>query len=135
MTGEALADWTHGVPRFVVISCARCGNRWYLPKEHCPVCGAGEVTRSPARGRGLCVALTRLHLTSADRPHGDDPLRLVLVELDEGPLVMGRAHDDTLAPGHRVRVSFLPDGDAPGRSGGQQDAPALMPSFAREDPA
>jgi hypothetical protein len=47
---------------------------------------------------------------------------LTLVELDEGPVVMGRTHDPDLAPGDRARVDFRPDGPDGG----------LVPSFARE---
>jgi uncharacterized OB-fold protein len=107
-------DWTDGVPRLVVTRCSRCGNHWYLPREHCTVCGSGETTAAAAGGAGLCVAVTRLHVTA----DGSDPIALGLVELDEGPTVMGRVHDDTLAPGDRARVAFL-------------GSPAV-PSFSRE---
>jgi uncharacterized OB-fold protein len=107
-------DWTDGQPRLVVTRCGRCGNHWYLPRVHCPVCGGAASTAAPAAGSGLCVAVTRLHVTA----DGSDPIALGLVELDEGPTVMGRVHDETLAPGHRARVAFL-------------GSPAL-PSFSSE---
>ena len=112
-------DWTVGEPAMLVVTCGPCGNRWYLPRAHCPVCGSARTTVEPARGRGLCVAVTRLHVTARDE---GGPVGLGLLELDEGPLVMGRVHDDELAPGDRARVDFRPDG-----VGG-----ALVPSFARE---
>lgn len=125
MTELDLADWTQGESRLVVLRCLQCGNRWYLPHEHCPVCGCPDVDRSAAGGGGLCVAVTRLHVTTSGRTDADRSLGLALVELDEGPLVMGRVHDEALAPGDRARVSFLPEPRDP-------EEPALVPSFARE---
>lgn len=116
---EPLRDWTTGDPVVLVFTCARCGNHWYLPRAHCPVCGAGEATQAAAHGSGLCVAVSLLHVTADDEP---GPVRLGLVELDEGPLVMGRVHDEHLAPGDRARIDFRP-------AGHEQE---LVPSFARE---
>ncbi|UOY02613.1 Zn-ribbon domain-containing OB-fold protein [Blastococcus sp. PRF04-17] len=129
MSAATPVDWTRGEPRLVVTRCDRCGARWYLPRERCPNCGSREATPSAAGGGGLCVAVTRLHASA--QPAETAPLGLVLVELDEGPLVMGRMRDDALAPGDRARVVFLPDsGDGdPARPG---DTSLLVPSFARE---
>ena len=112
-------DWTDGEPVLLVSACTRCGNHWYLPHEHCPVCGNADFQPVEATGLGLCVAITRLHMTDVDE---QGPVRLALVELDEGPVVMGRVHDDALAPGDRAAVEFRPDG---------HDG-ALVPSFAQE---
>ena len=124
MTGaEGRTDWTAGVPVLLVSTCERCGNHWYLPHEHCPVCGSTEYADAAAAGAGLCVAVTRLHVTTGDdAADGRGPVRLALVELDEGPVVMGRVHDEALAPGDRAVVDFRPDGH-----GG-----VLVPTFAQE---
>ena len=115
----SLADWTQGEPRIVVTSCVRCGNHWYLPHVLCPVCGNGDTDQMAATGAGLCVAVSRVHVTTEAE---SGPVVLVLVELDEGPVVMGRSHDDGLVPGDRVGVEFRPDGREH----------AIVPSFARE---
>jgi uncharacterized OB-fold protein len=120
MSGQA-RDWTGGEPRLVVHTCSRCRDTWYLPHEHCPVCGSPLAEQASADGSGLCVAVTRLLVTADDETSGA-PVRLALVELDEGPLVMGRVHDDALMPGDRARADFRHDGH-----GG-----TLVPSFARE---
>ena len=119
---EPLRDWTEGAAALLVSTCVRCGNHWYLPHAHCPVCGSGSAQVAAAGGAGLCVAVTRLHVTLDG---GDEPVGLTLVELDEGPVVMGRTHDPALAAGDRAVVDFRPDG-TDGR---------LVPSFAREEPA
>lgn len=116
---EPHADWTTGTPTILVVSCVRCHNRWYLPHRHCPVCGSAESAVVPARGGGLCVGVTRLHVTAEPET---EPVLLALVELDEGPVVMGRVHDDDLRPGDRARVEF--------RSLDTHEH--LVPSFARE---
>lgn len=127
MNAGELADWTQGEPWLVVVRCDRCGLRWYLRRQHCPRCGSRDATPSPAEGGGLCVAVTRLHVTAAGAA-GDAPLGLVLVELDEGPLVMGRVHDPALAPGDRARVAFLPDE----QTDDEERPRRVVPSFARE---
>lgn len=117
-------DWTDGEPVLVVTSCGRCGNHWYLPQEHCPVCGSEDHEDLPARGGGLCVAVTKLHVTGGPGGAEVGPFRMALVELDEGPVVMGRAHDADLGPGDRAAVEFRHDGHEG----------VLVPSFAKEGP-
>lgn len=116
---DTIGDWTSGEARLVVSACGRCQNHWYLPRHHCPVCGSAEADRIVASGVGLCVAVTLLHVTAGQ---GDGPVRLALVELDEGPLVLGRVHDIDLNPGDRARVGF--------RHAGHEQQ--LVPSFERE---
>lgn len=116
---DTMADWTSGEARIVVSACRRCQNHWYLPRHHCPVCGSAQADRIETSGVGLCVAVTRLHVT-ADESGG--PIQLTLVELDEGPLVLGRVHGTDLRPGDRARVAFL-------HVGHEQQ---LVPSFERE---
>lgn len=104
MTGTA-PDWTRGVPRVLVTTCLRCGRAWYLPHEHCPVCGATRHRTARPAGSGTCVAVTRVHATAVA---GADPVDLALVELDEEVLVLGRA-DGPLRPGDRVRLAVRED--------------------------
>ena len=112
-------DWTTGTPVLNITTCGRCGNQWYLPSAHCPVCGSADHDVTPARGGGLCVAVTRVHVRADD---GDGVLGLGLVELDEGPIVMGVVRDPRLAPGDRALVELRPDG--PDQT--------FVPSLARE---
>jgi uncharacterized OB-fold protein len=106
MTGELL-DWTSGVARVVVTSCASCGVTWYLPRESCPACHSRTFSRTEAGGGGLCVAVTTVHVTGEDGP--SEPFGLALVLLDEGPLVMGRVRH-ALSAGNRAQLSFVASG-------------------------
>jgi uncharacterized protein len=111
-------DWTSGVARIVVHTCARCGTSWYLPHERCPSCWSREYGSAAAAGTGMCVAATRLHVTA----DGGEPVALALAELDEGVLVLGHA-EPGLRPGDRIQVHFGPSGPDAG-------AP-LAPAFRR----
>lgn len=117
----ASSDWTTGEPRLVVHCCDGCREVWYLPRERCLACRSSSSTPVTADGDGLCVAVSRVYVGV----HGsDEPLGLVLVELDEGPVVMGRVQPETtppLGPGDRVQVSFLRGEDE-----------QLLPHFTRK---
>lgn len=113
-------DWTRGTPALVLSECAECDRRWYLPAERCRDCGCPRQRRFHACGDGRCVAFTRWHGTTEG--HAAEPRALVLVELTEGPVVMGRA-DGELHPGHGVRLVFI-EADTPG---------ALLPGFRRTE--
>ena len=99
----AATDWTRGAARLVLAVCDECSNTSYLPSEHCPRCGARGRTPRQATGTGTCVAVTWVHVTVDG---GADPVGLVLVELDEGPVVMGRTEDRGLRPGDASEVEF-----------------------------
>lgn len=109
-------DWTRGRPALVLSECAECDRRWYLPAERCPNCGYPRQRWFHACGDGRCVAVTRWHGSTEDRTA--EPYALVLVELVEGPVVMGRV-DEELHPGQEVRLVFI-EADAPG---------GLLPGF------
>jgi uncharacterized OB-fold protein len=116
---DVATDWTRGGPRFVLAVCDECSNTSYLPAEHCSRCGARGRTPRVAVGTGTCVSVTWVHVTVDGR---GDPAGLVLVELDEGPVVMGRTAERELRPGDGVGVAF----ESPGAGGG------LVPVFSRK---
>jgi uncharacterized OB-fold protein len=110
-------DWTRGGKRIVLAVCDECSNTWYLPTEYCPRCRARGRTPREAAGTGTCIAVTWVHVTAEA---GADPVGLVLVELDEGPVVMGRTYDEALRPGDAAGVEFRRSGRT------------LLPSFSRK---
>lgn len=107
-------DWRQGHRRLVLDACEVCGHVWYLPREHCPRCGSPDARMVPSHGVGTCVATTRMH-AKGDEAGAE---RLCLVELDEGPLVLGQV-DDRLQPGERAALDF-------------QTADVLVPYFSRK---
>lgn len=109
-----MTDWTDGAATLSYAECRGCGHRWYLPRECCPRCGSAGPARVPSSGTGTVAAITTVHRAPPGGPHPAVPFHLCLVDLDEGPRVMGRAASG-LAVGDRVAVTF----------------PDAVPEFAR----
>ncbi|MCE3550647.1 OB-fold domain-containing protein [Pseudonocardia sp. RS11V-5] len=103
-----MTDWTAGEPQVCFDECRSCARRWPLPRAACPHCGTPDPQRRGAAGTGTVAALTVVHRAPEGAPHPPTPFALVLVDLDEGVRVMGRAAGVS-AVGERVAVGF-PDG-------------------------
>ena len=101
--GESADDWTTGVAAFVVVSCPRCRQRWYLPRSRCPACGYDEPQHRVAKPDGVVAAATVVHRPPAS--FGDAPYAIVLVDLVDGIRVMGRS-EPTIRPGEHVTAHF-----------------------------
>ena len=101
--GESTDDWTTGVAAFVVVSCPRCRQRWYLPRSCCPACGYDRPQHRVATPDGVVVAATVVHRPPAT--FEDAPYAIVLVDLVDGIRVMGRS-EPTIRAGERVTVHF-----------------------------
>ena len=102
----AQPDWTTGAALLVYDECRSCGRCWALPRAGGPACGNPAPRRRAATGRGLLAAVTVVHPWSArsgEQPV--EPYSLVLVDLDEGVRMMGRATPG-LVVGARVRAEF-----------------------------
>jgi hypothetical protein len=103
---ESADDWTVGVAAFVVVSCPRCRQRWYLPRSCCPACGYDKPQHRVAKPDGVVAAATVVHRAPA--PFGDAPYAIVLVDLVDGIRVMGRS-EPTIRPGEHVTANFTGD--------------------------
>ncbi len=73
----------------VIEACGHCGARWALPRRYCPRCGGDRINRRGTRGSGRVFASTLVHRTPDDAFRGLTPCRIALVDLDEGPRLMG----------------------------------------------
>lgn len=103
----------------LIETCATCGARWYLPRDLCPACGGRQVSRIEATGTGKVYSVTTQHRApSRDFPQ-TPPWRVALVDLDDGPRVMGHVDGDAQI-GSRVR----------GRT--QEFGGATVPAFTTE---
>lgn len=102
------AEWASSRPRLCLDECRGCARRWALPRVACPHCGTPDPRRLPAEGTGTVAALTVVHRAPRGGNHPPTPFALVLVDLDEGVRVMGRATGVAVV-GERVAVGF-PDG-------------------------
>ena len=62
---ESADDWTKGMAAFVVVSCPRCRQRWYLPRSCCPACGYDKPQHRVAKPEGVVAAATVVHRAPA----------------------------------------------------------------------
>ena len=95
--------------------CSGCGTATLPPRLACPACGAATLPWQPASGGGTVWAVTVVHRAPSDLYKPLLPYTLVLVQLDEGPRVMGHGHAG-LAIGDRVLARFF---NLPGAAPGQ----------------
>ena len=93
----------------LVQECPRCGHRQFYPRALCTGCG-GDPVWLTASGRGTVHTFTSSASTGC-RPFRDElPYVVAMVELDEGPLMMGNVTDcqvDDVHVGMPVEVHFV----------------------------
>lgn len=104
-------------------ACAACGAPQTLARYACRSCGATRLEWRTAAGRGTVYAVTVVARAPSEEFRALAPYTLAIVELDEGPRLMGHAAPG-VAIGDRVRaevfafagrdlVRFRPDRAAP----------------------
>src|SRR5690349_16658864 len=76
--------------------CGACGAWRHPPRYRCGACGSPEWTWERSTGRGRVFSWTVTH-RAIDPAYADElPYAIVVVELDEGPRLVGNLRD--LAP-------------------------------------
>ena len=108
----------------VLQECRACGDRWYLPRSLCRSCGSDRIENMPAGGDGVVHAATTIHRAPGPEFADAVPYGIVLVYLDEGVRVMGRAPPD-IAIGMRVRCRM----DRPAETGMETGTEMALPVF------
>jgi len=91
--------------RLTGIRCGRCGALAIPPKEFCESCQQREWQPVPLGGTGTIVSYTVIRVAPRGRG-GEVPYAIVVVRLDEGVSLLGRAVDipfDALKAGLPVR--------------------------------
>ncbi len=94
--------------RLVGNRCANCGTVYFPPKAICPKCRRkGKLEKCQLKGEGKVYSYTIIHAA----PSGFEkrvPYCIAIIELDEGPRVMGEVVGDLalLDIGARVRAVF-----------------------------
>jgi uncharacterized OB-fold protein len=71
--------------------CAACGSWRHPPRHRCAVCGSVDATWEPATGRGRVFSWTVTH--RAVDPAFTPPYAILVVELEEGPRLVGNLRD------------------------------------------
>ncbi|WP_235938962.1 Zn-ribbon domain-containing OB-fold protein [Schauerella aestuarii] len=86
-----------------VLRCADCGTWWALSPYACAHCGGVNLVPAKVNGRGVVRAHSDIARAPDDRWRALLPYTLVLVQLEEGPTVMGHLQG-AAAMGDRVCV-------------------------------
>jgi uncharacterized protein len=90
--------------RFLVKRCSSCGEVFWYPRGHCPLCHSGETRWEESSGAGT------IYSYSIVRNFPTGPFAIGYVALDEGPVMLtnfiGFAESE-LAIGLPVKVRFI----------------------------
>jgi len=79
--------------RMELQKCDRCGRFWYYPGPVCHYCSSREFTWTPVSGKGTIYSYSVLERAKGNPFEGDVPIAIVLVRLEEGPVMMSNLID------------------------------------------
>ena len=74
--------------RILGVKCLACGQVMTPPKMVCPSCGASDMEITEFKGTGKVRTFTTVYVGAEGR-EAEVPYVIVIVELDEGPWIMG----------------------------------------------
>jgi uncharacterized OB-fold protein len=77
--------------------CNVCTKFWYYPGPVCPHCTAQDWTWTEVSGKGTIYSYSLLERAKGNPFEGDVPIAIILVRLEEGPVMMSNLVD--YAPG------------------------------------
>jgi uncharacterized protein len=77
--------------RLLGVKCADCGFVTAPPRWSCRQCASQNLALVELSGKGKVASFTSVHVAPHSR-HGHTPYLVVLVELAEGPWIMGNLH-------------------------------------------
>ena len=94
--------------RLLVQCCTSCERCRHPPSEFCPSCGSSTFEWTQASGEGIIYSFTVIHHAAHAAVADWLPYTVVLVDLSEGPRVVGRLLDPPAEPaiGASVRLEF-----------------------------
>jgi uncharacterized OB-fold protein len=87
-------------------ACRECGAPQTLTRYACRRCGSARLEWRASEGRGTVYATTIVERAPSDQFRALVPYALALVDLDEGPRLMGHAAPG-LTIGDRVAAEFF----------------------------
>jgi len=71
--------------------CSDCADYHHPPRVYCPKCFSGNYTFEPVSGRGTVYSHTLSHYTTENAWKDAVPYATIVVELEEGPRLVGSA--------------------------------------------
>lgn len=115
LTGDptTLPFWEGAVRgEFLLQRCEACASHQFYPRPFCLSCGSDALVWTATAGLGTVYSRTVVHIEV--RPGLEPPYAVLLVELDEGPRVLGRFQGPGGAIDERVRMVWLePENNRP----------------------
>lgn len=90
--------------------CKDCGDTRFPPGPVCPKCLSSNQDWKEASGRGTVESWIDMHRAYWDGFKGELPYRVILVKLEEGPILLSNIVDKTenLRMGQPVKAVFEP---------------------------
>ena len=113
MSGRSISEpFVEGLQRSEIRfqACAACGAAQTLARYACRACGSTELQWRAAKGAGRVYSVTTVARAPSDEFRPLAPYALAIVELDEGPRLMGHAPADARI-GDRVIAGFFDFGE------------------------
>jgi uncharacterized OB-fold protein len=94
--------------RLVIQRCGSCGELRWPPLAGCPECRSRDTTWDAVAPSGTVWSFVVYHRAFAAELKDEIPYTVVMVELDDGPYVIGRFVEDGRKPtiGDRVTADF-----------------------------
>lgn len=92
-----------------VQTCTACGHHQHPPRRFCAQCGSMELGFTPTDNRGELYSWTVSHFTTDSGWVGDVPYATVVVQLPEGPRIVGAFNGDLTALEIGMPVSIRPE--------------------------
>jgi uncharacterized OB-fold protein len=121
--------------RLVIQRCATCGELRWPPLVGCPECRGRDATWDEVSPRGTIWSFVVYHRAFAAELKDEIPYTVVMVELDEGPYLLGRFEDPGRPPviGDRVTAVFTETDGVPAVRWRAEDATEANDSKNGED--
>ena len=94
ITEDNAQFWTAAkAHRMELQKCDRCGKFWYYPGPVCHYCASREFTWTPVSGKGTIYSYSVLERAKGNPFEDDVPIAIILVRLEEGPVMMSNLID------------------------------------------
>jgi uncharacterized protein len=110
--------------KFLLQRCEDCGRVRFPPRPICARCRSTRTTWQEASGRGEVFSFTICHPPVLPAFADRTPYNVVVVRLDEGPLVVSNLVDAEADVGLPVQLCFV-----------EIDEELTLPQFSRRGPA
>ena len=100
-----------GRKELVLQHCGDCGHYQFYPRPFCLECESTNLEWTQVNGDGKVYSMTEVQVKIS--PDFDPPYVVALVELDEGPRMLGNIVEGEAAIGDRVKLAWRDREDAP----------------------